>query len=151
MNGNKRNDATYPYDQHRVGNWGDFMKLLSGWKEVAEYLHRTVRTAQRWETAGLPVRRAYRSQRSPVMASSDELERWIHSRPIRAKKDGAEVQLVCKSNYVELKSEHRKTYRKTRRLLGQVGHLGLEQERLLRLIQLNLTSPVSSPDGPHAT
>jgi len=31
--------------------------ILSGWKEIASYLHCGVRTVQRWEVDGLPIYR----------------------------------------------------------------------------------------------
>jgi len=58
---------------------------LQGWKEIATYVKRGVRTVQRWErTSGLPVRRARPSHRSPVFAFPEELEHWLHSRPTRS-------------------------------------------------------------------
>lgn len=57
---------------------------LQGWKEIAAYLKRGVRTAQRWEqTAGLPVRRPRPGERSPVFAFPEELEAWMKSFPVR--------------------------------------------------------------------
>jgi len=60
------------------------MELLSGWKEIAEHLHLTVRTAQRWERLGLPVRRVSDSACSPVVAIPDELELWARTREVKA-------------------------------------------------------------------
>lgn len=54
---------------------------LQSWKEIASYLKRGVRTAQRWERlAGLPVRRPRPSYRSPVFAFPSEIDQWLHSR-----------------------------------------------------------------------
>jgi hypothetical protein len=53
--------------------------ILSGWKEIAKYLNSGVRTSQRWETSGLPVRRPVRSKRSPVLAQSEDIDRWLHN------------------------------------------------------------------------
>jgi adenylate cyclase len=51
--------------------------LLESWKEIARYLNRDVRTAQRWErTRDLPVHRLPGSQKSAVYASIPELEAW---------------------------------------------------------------------------
>jgi hypothetical protein len=53
---------------------------LQSWKEIAAYLKRGVRTAQRWEScAGLPVRRPRLSEHSPVFAFPEEIDRWLHS------------------------------------------------------------------------
>lgn len=116
------------------------MKVLCGWKEIAEYLHLTVRTAQRWETVGLPVHRAYESQRSPVLASRDELEQWVSARQTRVRQHASESRLQLESQFVELRSAQRRAHRKTRRLLNQVTYLGSEQQRLLLRIKANLTS-----------
>ena len=35
------------------------MALLNGWKQIANYLGRGVRTIQRWESLGLPVRQRH--------------------------------------------------------------------------------------------
>lgn len=51
--------------------------VLSGWKEIAGYLHCGVRTVQRWEADGLPVHRPAPYKRSHVIAHSDELDRWV--------------------------------------------------------------------------
>ena len=53
--------------------------ILSGWKEIAGYLHCGVRTVQRWEERGLPVHRPVPYKRSHVIAHSEELDRWIRS------------------------------------------------------------------------
>lgn len=51
--------------------------ILTGWKEVSEHLRYSVRTLQRWERSGLPVKRVNSSSRSPVVADSEELDGWI--------------------------------------------------------------------------
>ena len=53
--------------------------VLSGWKEIAQYLHCGVRTVQRWEGEGLPVHRPSPHRRSHVIAHSEELDRWIRT------------------------------------------------------------------------
>ena len=64
-----------------AGNRSD---ALQSWKEIAAYLKRGVRTVQRWERcAGLPVRRPRPGERSPVFAFVEELDQWMHSRPLR--------------------------------------------------------------------
>jgi hypothetical protein len=53
-------------------------QLLNSWKEIAAYLGRGVRTAQRWERdLSLPVRRPRGKDRSAVIAFTDELDRWM--------------------------------------------------------------------------
>src|SRR5688572_6577889 len=50
---------------------------LEGWKAIAAYLNRDVRTAKRWETTeGLPVHRHRHAARSSVYAFQGELDAW---------------------------------------------------------------------------
>ena len=51
--------------------------ILTGWKEISNHLRYGVRTLQRWERNGLPIRRVNQTRRSPVVADSDELDAWI--------------------------------------------------------------------------
>src|SRR5260370_26734704 len=54
--------------------------LLNSWKEIARYLGRGVRTAQRWEReVGLPVRRLNGKSRSAVLAFPAEIDAWLHT------------------------------------------------------------------------
>ena len=120
------------------------MELLSGWKEIADYLQLTVRTAQRWETVGLPVRRAYESERSPVLAAREELERWLNTRQTRVRTHTSATQLALALKGKELQNARRRIRRQTRILLNQVTHLGNDQQRLIRLIKESLTSTAHS-------
>lgn len=54
---------------------------LDSWKEIAAYLKRGVRTAQRWEREeGLPVRRLQHDTLGSVYAFRAELDKWWSSR-----------------------------------------------------------------------
>jgi len=53
--------------------------ILNSWKEIASYLRCSVRTAQRLENAGMPVRRPAGHSRSAVVALTDEIEMWLKS------------------------------------------------------------------------
>lgn len=57
--------------------------LLTGWKEIANYLRCGVRTAQRWEKYGLPVIRRLPGDRAPVHAESSELDTWLRNGRMR--------------------------------------------------------------------
>lgn len=59
------------------------VEVLSGWKEISTYLRMGVRTVQRYEHFGLPVRRPTGKSRSSVIATKCELDSWITARPIR--------------------------------------------------------------------
>lgn len=55
----------------------DASDRLDSWKEIAAFLKRDVRTAQRWEKrAGLPVHRHLRSQLRTAYAYRSELDAW---------------------------------------------------------------------------
>ncbi len=51
--------------------------VLNSWKEIATYLNRGVRTAQRWEHSHhLPVHHVGSGKRAPVFAYASEIEAW---------------------------------------------------------------------------
>ena len=51
--------------------------ILTGWKQIAQHLGCGVRTAQRWQREGLPVKRITKSSRAPVIADSEQLNAWM--------------------------------------------------------------------------
>ena len=53
-------------------------ELLQSWKEIANYLRRGVRTVQRWQGMGLPVRHLGHGRKAPVVADARDLDRWLH-------------------------------------------------------------------------
>ena len=54
---------------------------LDSWKEIALYLDREVRTAQRWEKhEGLSVHRHVHAKESSVYAFKHEIDAWLHTR-----------------------------------------------------------------------
>ena len=60
---------------------------LSGWKEIAQYLRCGLRSAQRWQSRGLPVKRLYPGRRAPVFANSEEIDAWMRGGAFWLKKD----------------------------------------------------------------
>jgi Tfp pilus assembly protein PilF len=60
------------------GRQGD---RLDGWKAIAGYLGRDIRTVQRWELSeGLPVRRLEHRHRASAYAFTAELDAWLAAR-----------------------------------------------------------------------
>ncbi|HZR28977.1 MAG TPA: hypothetical protein VFA71_09360 [Terriglobales bacterium] len=58
--------------------------ILNSWKEIAKYLGRGVRTAQRWERdLALPVRRPRGKERSAVIAVSSDIDAWLKRCPVQ--------------------------------------------------------------------
>ncbi len=61
---------------------------LDSWKEIAAYLHRDVKTVQRWEKReGMPVHRHVHDKRGSVYALSSELDAWLQSRKPRLEEE----------------------------------------------------------------
>jgi len=59
-------------------------EFLSGWKEIAAYLRKGVRTVQRYERhMGLPVRRPAGNAQGSVLATRAELDAWVRAQPCR--------------------------------------------------------------------
>ena len=59
-------------------------EFLSGWKEIAAYLRKGVRTVQRYERhMGLPVRRPAGKTQGSVLATRAELDKWMSAQPLR--------------------------------------------------------------------
>jgi hypothetical protein len=102
--------------------------VFTSWKEIAQYLGKGVRTAQRWEQeAGPPVRRQDGEGRGKVLAFADEIDGWKHSATTR---NGDQ-------------SEHI-------RLLARVEQLLAENEdmrRRLKVVQQGSCRPSNIPDG----
>jgi hypothetical protein len=59
-------------------------RFLSGWKEIANYLGKGVRTVQRYERElGFPVRRPAGKSHAAVIATNAEIDAWVAASPIR--------------------------------------------------------------------
>jgi len=70
-------------------------ELLSGWKDIASYLGRGVRTAQRYERKlNLPVRRVLGNPGGPVVATKADLDSWVRSSPTAQESFNKETRTV---------------------------------------------------------
>lgn len=58
------------------------MAVLNGWKEIARYLDRGVRTVQRWKYYGLPIHCPAGKSRSAIIALTEELDAWVSNTPV---------------------------------------------------------------------
>ncbi len=57
-------------------------KMLSSWKEIAQYFGKGVRTVQRWEkTLALPIYRPPGAPSNVVLARTSDLEAWMNRGP----------------------------------------------------------------------
>lgn len=58
--------------------------ILSGWKDIATYLNKGVRTVQRYERfMALPVRHPSGRSKGGVIATKAELDAWVAASPLR--------------------------------------------------------------------
>src|SRR3954470_12699613 len=65
---------------------------LESWKEIANYLHRSMRTVQEWERSeGMPVHRLRHSKSGSVFAFRSELDKWQAHRTIIGQAAGIPV------------------------------------------------------------
>jgi len=80
------------------------VKVLSGWKEIANHLHQGVRTVQRWELIGLPIHRMRIGGRSPVIGFAEELNAWEAAAPVRLLDVIEELKAKVESLETELRS-----------------------------------------------
>ena len=72
-------------------------QILSGWKEIANYLRKGVRTVQRYERElGLPIRRPAGKSRSSAIAIKAELDCWLKGNPVQS--DERITRLRAQSN-----------------------------------------------------
>ena len=61
---------------------GTHLQILSGWKEIANYLGMGIRTVQRYELQlGLPIHRPAGHSRGAVIGVKAEIDGWIHTTP----------------------------------------------------------------------
>jgi CheY-like chemotaxis protein len=65
--------------------------ILKGWKDVAKHLGCGVRTAQRWERLGMPVRRPNPRKPSSVLAVTEELDAWVSDFATSAEPSTSEI------------------------------------------------------------
>jgi len=91
--------------------------ILNGWKEVAGYLHSSVRSVQRWErVSNLPIRRVNGSRRSAIFAFPAELDTWLRHPSL---KDGAgsdEFGLLAKTELLISESKRLRMELRQRRV-----------------------------------
>jgi hypothetical protein len=82
--------------------------ILSGWKEIANYMGRGVRTVQRWEKLGLPIRRPSAQLRTAVLARGSDLDAWLANASTRSQMIVSELRLriqALESENAELRRE----------------------------------------------
>ena len=103
-------------------------RVLTSWKDIAQYLGKGVRTVQRWEVDfGLPVRRPDNAARHVVIALPDEIDEWVRRQSwVHEKHSEPDVE----------------------RLLGEISALRIENAELRRRLSEHEPAALSKvPDG----
>jgi hypothetical protein len=90
--------------------------ILNSWKEIATYMDRGVRTVQRWENEGLPIRRVGAGKRAPVFAFTVEIDKWLRKHGTAAPPD----------RITGAQSDSRKLVAKSEQLLSSLQRSGAD-------------------------
>lgn len=70
-------------------------RILESWKEISDYLNRSIKTCQRWEVElGLPILRFDGTPSARVFAYVDELDRWMAEKLNSAEVKARESALI---------------------------------------------------------
>jgi hypothetical protein len=100
-------------------------QIFSGWKEIATYLRKGVRTVQRYERElRLPVRRPAGKAAGSVIAIKAELDGWVAAAPFR------QVLPLLRDSLGETAINTRTTVDELRRRVGDLHRLRQETEKL---------------------
>jgi hypothetical protein len=119
------------------------LEIISGWKDIANYLQKGVRTVQRYEREiGLPVRRPAGRSTGSVMATKAELDGWVAASPIR---NAFQLPQTPVDNAAPLR-EFRQHVTELHRLREETKELRAAVRTSLELLQRNLRSVL--PDLP---
>lgn len=115
---------------------GNPAHILSGWKDIANYLGKGVRTVQRYEQElRLPVRRPAGRVRGSVVATTTELDAWVTASPIR---EEFQPNLCLDLQGIVSWEAVRQGIRKMRVLQQQMRSLGAEVKRSMCRLQENI-------------
>ena len=123
--------------------------ILSGWKEIAHYTGRGVRTVQRWEQFGLPVRRPARHLRSAVAAESEDIDKWLRTtgpQPRDASDNTLEQTATSKTGLRSALAEHRTLLDEQAALREKLADVRRKFEALQASFDLRRSSPNYLPE-----
>jgi hypothetical protein len=93
-------------------------KLLTSWKEIAQYAGKGVRTIQRWEVEfGFPIRRAKANGHRSIIAIPEEINTWVRSQTGTRQDELERLRSEVERLQVEVEQLRAElvTYRKQRR------------------------------------
>ena len=122
-------------------------EIFNGWKEIASYLGKGVRTVQRYECdLGVPVRRPAGRLRGSVVATKTELDAWVSASPLR---DGFGLRYPQENSSAALKALTR-NIEEGRRLFEEMDDLRQEVHTSIERLRLTIRS-VNNPRRVHGS
>jgi len=72
-------------------------RILTSWKEIAQYVGKGVRTVQRWERdIEFPVRRPNHGSRGVVLALPEEIDAWVHAQNPASQNNGSSESEIAR-------------------------------------------------------
>jgi len=111
-------------------------EVFSGWKDVANYLGKSVRTVQRYERElGLPIRRPVANATIAVIATKAELDAWISASPLRRSEVTGNNSGILKEFRMHVKELHQ--------LRHETAQLRQAVNASLAVLRMNLQLAVS--------
>jgi len=109
-------------------------EVFSGWKDVANYLGKSVRTVQRYERElGLPIRRPAAKATVAVIATKAELDAWISASPLRS----APRRTQATANNSGMLKEFRMQVKELHQLRHETAQLRQAVNASLALLRMN--------------
>jgi hypothetical protein len=94
-------------------------RVLSGWKNIANHLGKSVRTVQGYaRELDLPVRRRARKKQGPVIATKSELNAWVESRRSKRYSHFRDPSVLsARASLTHRAAEMRELAKRTRKLI----------------------------------
>ena len=120
--------------------------VISGWKGIAGYLGKGVRTVQRYERElGLPIRRPAGITGS-VIATKAELDAWVAASPLREEFDLTQVDRDVDRNSRLALNELRALVSQARRLRSDTAELRQSLLSSFKMLQSRLQAAMMRTD-----
>lgn len=121
--------------------------IICGWKDIARYMGMAVRTVQRYEHYGLPIRRPTSKVKGFVIATKAELDAWIKAKPLTKSLSVQPKLLERRAASFELFKVAIDNHRRLRGEMTKVRNevqTSVERLRLTLLASLSTISPALS-------
>jgi hypothetical protein len=119
--------------------------ILMSWKSIATHLDCSVRSAQRWERAGLPVSRPFPGRRAYIVADSESLDSWLRNNVFSRQNDLPRLSELQRSQ--ELRKETRRVREGSRELRKETSHIRKELKERIDVMKSRMAQLQNSAKG----